>query len=175
MNVAESSYVGRDFQNADTVNVNSHNTNLHNNYNFHDSDNLNNGFHGVVDMPNLPDDVRSEKSYSSKSSKSSRSSYRSNKSAESYASKRSSSKKEKETDEFVDYNLIWAFGIISLLLTGFYVYWVTSLQCAVTENDETNLTMQYALDRFLNNKDQEGMDDLENIESLKKTVTELQE
>lgn len=50
------------------------------------------------------------------------------------------------SDPFVDSRLIWTFGIVLALVTALYFYWL-SLECCVAENEEANLTMQYAIDK----------------------------
>jgi hypothetical protein len=56
---------------------------------------------------------------------------------------------EKDSD-FMDYRLVWFLGFFLLLISFLYFYWL-SVECNVPENDETNLTMQYALEKYLNN------------------------
>lgn len=49
---------------------------------------------------------------------------------------------------FYDYRYLWATGLFLLLVAGLYFYWLHTYDCCATENEETNMTMQYAIDQF---------------------------
>lgn len=60
-------------------------------------------------------------------------------------------------DSFFDYRLGWAFGFFLMAIALIYFYY-DSVACCITENEETNLTMQYAIeksDMYSKNKKQE--------------------
>lgn len=57
--------------------------------------------------------------------------------------------KEEADDEesFYDYRYIWATGVGLLFVASLYFYWLFTYHCGVVENEETNMTMQYAIDQ----------------------------
>jgi hypothetical protein len=141
MNVSESTYVGRDFYKDPEPNTlvaptqeefNDFENNVH-------DDNL--SVSGASDISD-----RSDKSHRSDGS---RNSHRSSQSRSSHGTSSSSHDDKKRHDsEYIDYNLVIVFGCFLLAMTAAYFYWIQNLECTVVANDETNLTIQYALDNF---------------------------
>lgn len=62
-------------------------------------------------------------------------------------SRRSQAPPEAE-EAFYDYRYLWATGFFLLLVAAVYFYWLNVYECCAPENEETNMTMQYAIDQF---------------------------
>lgn len=57
--------------------------------------------------------------------------------------------RETEPEEaFYDDRYLWATGFFLLLVAVVYFYWLNVYDCCAGENEETNMTMQYAIDQF---------------------------
>lgn len=104
------------------------------------------------------EDQRSEHSNSSSSSSSSSDSrYRHSKSYEPSSSSSDENhvrakRRDEEDQEFYDYRFIWATGFFLMAVAAAYFYWITTWDCCTVENEETNMTMQYAIDQFTRSK-----------------------
>lgn len=108
--------------------------------------------------PPPDEDQRSEHSNSSsRSSSSSESRYRHSKSYEPSSSSEDDNpnrtkRRDEEDQEFYDYRFIWATGFFLMAVAAAYFYWITTWDCCTVENEETNMTMQYAIDQFTRSK-----------------------
>jgi hypothetical protein len=132
MDLTSSSYVGRDFvTNDDKI----HTSSPYQSHPYQES----------TPYPNLTTvDQRSEYSDSSDSTDSETSS--------AYHKRKKRENEEKsqvivEPGDYLDYRFFWMLGLLLLLVSASYYYWST-IECCIPENDETNLTIQYALEKF---------------------------
>jgi hypothetical protein len=152
MDVTSSSYVGRDFVVNDTKPMNYANDPTISNNN---NNNNTNNFHHET-YPGLTiSDRHSEYSDSSDSTDSETSSqYDRRKARERERSDKNhrgdtqviEGSKDDQSD-YLDYRFFWLLGLLLLLVSAAYYYWST-IECNISENDETNLTIQYALEKF---------------------------
>ena len=55
---------------------------------------------------------------------------------------------EKPEPFFTD-SLAYMFAVALIFLTIGYFYWVTSIECYIEAKDETNMTINYAIDQML--------------------------
>ena len=73
-----------------------------------------------------------------------------------------SAPKEQE-EELFDYRLGWALGFFLAAIALVYFYFV-SVACCVPENEETNLTIQYAIEKSdAYTKEQQRLEDMVHI------------
>ena len=57
-------------------------------------------------------------------------------------------------DHYLNYKHILIFGMILLLVSCTYLYWLNTA-CDIKESDETNMTIQYAIDKTIQMKQDE--------------------
>lgn len=148
MDIASSSYVGRNFANSSTVPPDQEE--YQNKYKSYDQDR-------GRDYRSEPNSPRSDEYSDHHSNHSDYSDHNHDKRHDRHDRHNRSSSEDKEkivvavekSEDFMDYRLLWVFGLVLILVSFLYFYWL-SIECDIPENDETNLTMQYALDKALN-------------------------
>lgn len=69
---------------------------------------------------------------------------------------------------------LWGFGFSLILLTGFYFYWISHAQ-ALDENEETNLTLDYALGNIEDGDDDQKTEEVIEAPILPETAMEQEE
>lgn len=108
--------------------------------------------------PSNPPAEDDDQSSSTSSSSSSESRYRHSKSYEPSSSEeddnhnRTKRLEEDDQESFYDYRFIWATGFFLMAVAAAYFYWISTWDCCTAENEETNMTMQYAIDQFTRSK-----------------------
>jgi hypothetical protein len=61
-----------------------------------------------------------------------------------------------DDEPFYDYRYIWGTGVMLMLVSAVYFYWLAVYDCNHTENEVTNMTMQYAIDQVMRRNEQPG-------------------
>ena len=72
-------------------------------------------------------------------------------------------KRRPSSEEFSNSAVLWGFGLTLIVVASLYFYWL-SIECVVPENEETNITIQYAIDKSEKMRQQKQLDKVEQIE-----------
>ena len=117
----------------------------------------NSGYIGRVDNEPSPDEYKYE--HEAESVYSETSSHGSRSSDSDTRSRHHHTRKTEEADApFFTNTLLYFCSLALIALSIGYFYWM-SIACAVEENEETNLTIQYALDQIIAQPKEKPQDD----------------